>query len=46
MEFDACVISRDLNEDWPHRIKLVSVSGVNFAGRMHDINDIFTYLNS
>jgi hypothetical protein len=44
MEFDARVISRDLNEDWPHQIKLVSVSGVNFAGRMHDINDIFTYL--
>jgi hypothetical protein len=46
MEFDACVISRNLNEDWPHRIKLVSVSGINFAGRMHDINDIFTYLTN
>lgn len=46
MEFNARVISRDLNEDWPHRIKLVSASGVNFAGRMHDINDIYTYLTS
>ncbi|CAF3265700.1 unnamed protein product [Rotaria sp. Silwood2] len=46
MEFDAQVISRKLEEDWPNRIKLVSVTGIDFAGRKHDIQDIYTYLTN
>ena len=46
MEFDARVIRRKLEEDWPNRIKLVSVTGVDFAGRKHDIQDIYTYLTN
>ena len=46
MEFDAEVISRELNEDWPNRIKLVSVTGIDFAGRKHDVNDILNYLSN
>jgi hypothetical protein len=44
MEFDGRVISRSLNERWPHNIKLVSVTGVDFAGRIHDVDDIRTYV--
>jgi hypothetical protein len=44
MEFDAKMISRKLNEDWPHRIKLVSVTGIDFAGRKHDVCDILAYI--
>ena len=44
MEFDAKIIPRKLNEDWPHRIKLVSVSGIDFAGRKHDVGDILYYI--
>ncbi|UJR14181.1 hypothetical protein I4U23_001176 [Adineta vaga] len=44
MEFDAHLIQRELKHDWPHRIKLVSVTGIDFAGRIHDINDITTYV--
>ena len=44
MEFNARIIPRDLKHDWPHRIKLVSVTGVDFAGRIHDINDITNYV--
>ncbi|CAF1650739.1 unnamed protein product, partial [Adineta ricciae] len=32
MEFDARVIQRELQHDWPQRIKLVSVTGIDFAG--------------
>jgi hypothetical protein len=46
MEFDAKVISRNVNEDWPNRIKLVSVTGIDFAGRMHDVGDIFYYMSN
>jgi len=46
MEFDGKVIHRTLDEQWPHRIKLVSVTGIDFAGRIHDINDIFTYISN
>ncbi|CAF3503841.1 unnamed protein product [Rotaria sp. Silwood1] len=46
MEFDARIISRVLQEDWPHRIKLVSVTGIDFAGRIHDVNDIRTYVTN
>ncbi len=40
MEFDAKIISRKLNEDWPNRIKLVSMTGISFVGQKHDIGDI------
>ncbi|CAF4729914.1 unnamed protein product [Rotaria sp. Silwood1] len=46
MEFDAQVIPRKLEEEWPNRIKLVSVTGIDFAGRKHDIRDIYTYLTN
>ncbi|CAF4236514.1 unnamed protein product [Rotaria sp. Silwood2] len=46
MEFDAKIISRDLKENWPNRIKLVSVTGIDFAGRKHDINDILYYVTN
>ncbi len=46
MEFDAKVISRSVNEDWPNRIKLVSVTGIDFAGRIHDVGDIFYYISN
>jgi hypothetical protein len=44
MEFDARIIPRKTTEEWPHRIKLVSVTGIDFAGRIHDLNDITTYV--
>ena len=44
MEFDAKIISRKLDEEWPHRIKLVSVTGIDFAGRKHDVSDILQYV--
>ncbi|CAF3498356.1 unnamed protein product [Rotaria socialis] len=46
MEFDAKVISRNLEEDWPNRIKLVSVTGIDFAGRKHDVRDILYYITN
>lgn len=46
MEFDAKIIRRKLDENWPHRIKLVSVTGIDFAGRIHDIDDIRTYISN
>ena len=46
MEFDAKVIHRQLEEKWPHFIKLVSVTGVDFAGRKHDVDDIRTYIRN
>ncbi|CAF2223599.1 unnamed protein product [Rotaria magnacalcarata] len=46
MEFDAKVISRNLEEDWPNRIKLVSVTGIDFAGRKHDVADILYYVTN
>ena len=46
MEFDAKIIPRKLNEAWPNRIKLVSVTGIDFAGRKHDVGDILTYVSN
>ncbi|CAF3833117.1 unnamed protein product [Rotaria sp. Silwood1] len=46
MEFDARIIPRVPQEQWSHRIKLVSVTGIDFAGRIHDINDILTYVTN
>jgi hypothetical protein len=46
MEFDAKIISRKLNERWPHCIKLVSVTGIDFAGRKHDMCDILYYISN
>ena len=46
MEFDAKVISRQLKENWPHLIKLVSVTGIDFAGRKHDVDDILYYISN
>ncbi|CAF1438574.1 unnamed protein product [Adineta steineri] len=46
MEFDACLITRELKDQWPSRIKLVSVTGIDFAGRIHDIDDIRTYVSN
>ena len=46
MEFDAKVISRKIDEDWPHLIKLVSVTGIDFAARKHDVGDIIYYLSN
>ncbi|CAM4940145.1 unnamed protein product [Rotaria socialis] len=46
MEFDAKVISRNLEDKWPNRIKLVSVTGIDFAGRKHDVGDILYYLSN
>jgi hypothetical protein len=44
MEFDGQVIPRDLHEPWPNNIQLVSVSGIDFAGRIHDVEDILGYV--
>ena len=44
MEFDGRVINRNLQEKWPENIRLVSVTGVDFAGRIHDLDDTRTYL--
>ncbi len=46
MEFDAKIISRKLEDDWPNRIKLISVSGIDFAGRKHDVGDILYYISN
>ncbi|CAF4967324.1 unnamed protein product [Rotaria sp. Silwood1] len=46
MEFDAKIIPRNLDEEWPNRIKLVSVTGIDFAGRKHDVGDILYYLSN
>jgi hypothetical protein len=46
MEFDAKLISRTLTEDWPDRIKLVSVTGIDFAGRKHDVGDILHFVSN
>ncbi|CAF5190027.1 unnamed protein product, partial [Rotaria sp. Silwood1] len=46
MEFNARIISRATQEKWPHRIKLVSVTGIDFAGRIHDVDDICTYVTN
>jgi hypothetical protein len=46
MEFDGKIISRKLNDDWPNRIKLVSVTGIDFAGRKHDVGDILYYVSN
>ncbi|CAF3412793.1 unnamed protein product [Rotaria sp. Silwood1] len=46
MEFDAKIISRRLDEEWPSRIKLVSATGIDFAGRKHDVDDIVQYVSN
>ena len=46
MEFNARVIARELNDEWPRRIKLVSVTGIDFAGRKHDVHDILNYISN
>ncbi|CAF1951515.1 unnamed protein product [Rotaria magnacalcarata] len=46
MKFDARILRRSLEEKWPHLIKLVSVTGVDFAGRKHDVNDVTTYIKN
>ncbi|CAF2984868.1 unnamed protein product [Rotaria sp. Silwood2] len=46
MEFDARLIPRVPQDQWPHRIKLVSVTGIDFAGRIHDVDDIRTYVTN
>ncbi|CAF3412479.1 unnamed protein product [Rotaria sp. Silwood1] len=46
MEFDAKIIPRNLDEEWPNRIKLVSVTGIDFAGRKHDVGDILYYVKN
>jgi hypothetical protein len=46
MESDMKIIGRKLDEDWPNRIKLVSASCINFAGRQRDIGDILYYISN
>ncbi|CAF1030761.1 unnamed protein product [Didymodactylos carnosus] len=46
MEFDAKVIPRQLNESWPNKIYLASVSGIDFAGREHDVADVVYYFKN
>jgi hypothetical protein len=46
MEFDAKIIPRKCTEGWPTRIKLVSVTGIDFAGRKHDVCDILQYVSN
>ena len=46
MEFDAQIIPREVKEDWPRRIKLVSVTGVDFACRKHDVGDVTKYIKN
>ena len=46
MEFDGKPIRRELQDDWPNRIKLVSVTGIDFAGRKHDLGDILHYVSN
>ena len=31
---------------WPDNIKLVSVTGIDFAGRIHDVGDIRYYISN
>jgi len=42
--FDAEVIPRAVNDRVLERIVLVSMSGVDFAGREHDVDDIRTFI--
>lgn len=44
MAFDAEILPRTLNDDWPNRIKLISACGIDFAGRNHDVWDILYYI--
>ena len=46
MEFDGRVIPRKREEDWPNNIKLVSVTGIDFAGRIHDYGDITGFIEN
>jgi hypothetical protein len=46
MEFDGQVIPRDPKESWPNNIQLVSVTGIDFAGRIHDVDDILRYVSN
>ncbi|CAF5161145.1 unnamed protein product, partial [Rotaria sp. Silwood1] len=42
----AQILSRSLDDNWPNLIKLVSVTGIDFAGREHDVDDITTYITN
>ncbi|CAF3208741.1 unnamed protein product [Rotaria sp. Silwood2] len=46
MKFDAKILRRSLKDEWPNRIKLVSVTGIDFAGREHDVDDVTTYIKN
>ncbi|CAF2026765.1 unnamed protein product [Rotaria magnacalcarata] len=46
MKFDAKILPRSLNDDWPNFIKLISMTGVDFAGRVHDVDDILAYITN
>jgi hypothetical protein len=46
MEFDGKTIPRKITEPWPNKIKLVSVTGIDFAGRIHDVGDIRYYISN
>ena len=46
MESNMKVIGRKLDDAWPSRIKLVSASGISFAGRKRDIGDILYYISN
>jgi hypothetical protein len=46
MEFDAKIIPRKYTDGWPTRIKLVSVTGIDFAARKHDEGDIRYYVSN
>ena len=37
MEFDGRMTRHDPNESWSHNIKLVSVTGIDFASRIDDV---------
>lgn len=46
MSFDGEIIDRMPTDFWPNRIKLVSVTGIDFAGRQHDYGDILYYIKN
>jgi hypothetical protein len=46
MDFDGSVIPRKHGDDWPNRIKLISGTGIDFAGRKHDVGDILRYISN
>ena len=46
MDADLRVITRQSTDEWINRIKLVTVTPINFTGQQHDINDITTYITN